>query len=150
MAKFLKRLVGTYEEKDFLMQICMDKFTVDSKSNYSSVYLEFKRGDRIERSNFFNLKEGPNEVQLNEKFNMMSLFFEKKDSKPLEYQEKVCQFRMLGTTENKVEVLLGEKTFDVCLYVHRLRHKLELPLTDGKLPRNVLTLLLSIVLPARM
>lgn len=57
---------------------------------------------------------------------------------------------MFGTTENKVQVLLGEKEFDVHLYVNRVRHNLELQLTDGKLPRNSLQLSLSIVVPSRM
>jgi hypothetical protein len=81
---------------------------------------------------------------------MVSLFFEKKDTKPLEYQEKLCSMRMFGVTDNKVEVLLGEKTFDVCLYANRVNHKLEIPLTEGKLPRNALVLILSIVVPSRM
>ena len=111
----------------------MDSFRVNSGSNYSHVHLEFKRGDRCERSNFFELVEGDNDVTIGYTVNMLSVFFEKKDSKPLEYQEKLCSFRMFGTTSNGVEVLLGEKTFDVCLYANRVFHKLEIPLTEGKL-----------------
>ena len=83
-------------------------------------------------------------------FNMQSVFFEKKDSKPLEYQEKLCSVKMFGTTENGVEILLGQKEFDVCLYANRVNHRLEIQLTDGKLPRNSLAIILSIVVPSRM
>ena len=150
MAKFLKRLVGTYEEKDMLLQVCLDSFKVTSRSNFYQCSVEFKRGDRVERSNFFNLKEGENDVRLENTFNMMSIFFEEKDSKPLKYQEKMCSFKMVGTTENKVEVTLGEKQFDVSLYCNRKQHKVELALVDGKLPRNSLQISLSILPPSRM
>ena len=40
---------------------------------------------------------------------------------------------MCGITENKVEVVLGEKELDVSLYANRVKHIVELMLVDGKL-----------------
>lgn len=44
--KHLKRAFGSYEEKEFVMQIKFDKFSGESKKHYTNIYFEFKRGDR--------------------------------------------------------------------------------------------------------
>ena len=50
MAKFLKRLVGSYEEKNLLMQITLDKLECVTKQAYLRLFIEFKRGDKVERT----------------------------------------------------------------------------------------------------
>ena len=50
MAKFFKRLVGGYEEKELLMQMTLDKLQSVSNSSYKKIFIEFKRGDKVERS----------------------------------------------------------------------------------------------------
>jgi hypothetical protein len=68
---------------------------------------------------------GPNNFPINQTFNMTSLFFEKKDVKVPEYQEKLCVFKMYGLSfPDKKLVMLGEKEIDVSLYVNRVGHSL--------------------------
>jgi hypothetical protein len=50
MAKFFKRLVGGYEEKELLMQTTLDKLQCVSKQPYLKLFIEFKRGDKVERT----------------------------------------------------------------------------------------------------
>jgi hypothetical protein len=108
-----------------------------------------KRGDREEKTPDREvISIGENNLQLGLAFNMMSVFFEKKDVKIPEYQEKTFNFKAYGTlqSENKV-VLLGEKTIDLSIYINRIKHSLQLYLSDGHLSRNTLFLTLSILEP---
>ena len=62
--------MGTYEEKDYLLQVRLESFKVTSLSAFHNAHVEFKRGDRTERSNFFELVLGENDVVLDSIFNM--------------------------------------------------------------------------------
>ena len=50
MAKFLKRAFGGYEEKQLLMQMTLDKIQCVSKQPYMRLFIEFKRGEKVERT----------------------------------------------------------------------------------------------------
>ena len=50
MAKFFKRLTGGYEEKQLLMQMTIEKLQCVSKQPYTRLFIEFKRGDKVEKT----------------------------------------------------------------------------------------------------
>jgi len=76
MAKFLKRLAGGYVEKELLMQITLDKLQCVSKQAYLKLFIEFKRGDKVERTECpVQLAAGETSTQINQTFNKLSIFY---------------------------------------------------------------------------
>ena len=90
-------MTGGYVEKELLMQITLDKLQCFSKQSYLKLFIEFKRGDKVERTECpVQLAAGETSTSINQTFNKLSIFYEKKDAKKPEYQEKLTTIRLFG------------------------------------------------------
>ncbi len=76
MAKFLNRWAGGYVEKELLMQITLDRLQCISKQSYLKLFIEFKRGDKVERTECpVQLAVGETTTSINQTFNKLSIFY---------------------------------------------------------------------------
>ena len=50
MSKFFDRITGTYVEQDMAIHTYIDNIFTSSKTAYKKCYIQFKRGEMIERS----------------------------------------------------------------------------------------------------
>lgn len=50
MSKFFDRLTGKFEKTDMMIYTFIDKFYTSSKQGYKKCYIQFTRGDLVERS----------------------------------------------------------------------------------------------------
>ena len=97
MAKFLKKLAGGYVDKELLIQITVDKLQCFSKQSYLKLFIEFKRGDKVERTECpVQIAAGETSTSINQTFNKLSIFSEKKDAKKPEFLEKLMEIRLFG------------------------------------------------------
>ena len=97
MAKFLKKLAGGYVDKELLIQITVDKLQCFSKQSYLKLFIEFKRGDKVERTECpVQIAAGETNTPINQTFNKLSIFSEKKDAKKPEFLEKLMEIRLFG------------------------------------------------------
>jgi len=102
---------------------------------YKKCYIQFKRGELIERSEqTFDIAAGDKVVTpINEIFRKESVFYRKKDSKIPEYQEKQMEIRIFGVADSGMPVSLGFKVFNVSNYAGRTKHKMVVYLDESPL-----------------
>lgn len=76
MAKFLKRALGNYQERELVVSLVVEKFNAKSKEAYSNVFVEFKRGDKQQRlGNKLNIPAGESSSALGLTFSTYSTFY---------------------------------------------------------------------------
>lgn len=89
MSKFFDRITGTYVEQDMAIFTFIDHIFTASKTTYKKCYIQFKRGEMIERSQkTFDIAAGEIVTPITQLFSKQSVFYRKKDSKVPEYQPK--------------------------------------------------------------
>ena len=146
MSKFFDRITGTFVEQEMTLFTYIDRIFTSSKTGYKRCYIQFKRGEMIERSEqTFDIAPGEVVTQISQIFSKQSIFYRKKDSKIPEYQAKQMEIRIFGQSEGGLPVSLGFKTFNVSNYVSRIRHKMEICLDESTLQRNKLHLQVTIL-----
>ena len=97
MDKFLKKALGSYVDKELLIQITVDKLQCVSKQSYVKLYIEFQRGDKKEKTECpVQIAAGETNTPINQTFNKLSIFSEKKDAKKPEYLEKKMGIKLFG------------------------------------------------------
>ena len=86
MARFLKRLAGNYDEVKLMMHVHAEKLKCNTKDAYKLIYLEFKRGDKIEKSEKLGeIPTGDSEVVLGKSFSKLSQFYREQKVTPDKY-----------------------------------------------------------------
>jgi hypothetical protein len=76
MSRFLKRLVGNYEQEELLITIQGFQLKIDSPAPFDNLCLEFKRGDRTDKStSLVNIDEGEGEYPITCTYNKLSVFY---------------------------------------------------------------------------
>jgi hypothetical protein len=79
------------------MQMTLDKLQCISKQPYLKLFIEFKRGDKVERTECpVQIAAGETITPINQTFNKLSIFYQKKDAKKPEFQEKLTTIRLFG------------------------------------------------------
>ena len=146
MSRFLKRLVGNYVEQELLMNIVVTKLTCKAPKAFTSLVLEFKRGDKVERSlPCGSVNQGEGEYEINWTFNKVSMFRKEQDTNPPKWLQKEASILVYGISDKKT--LLGEVTLDVAPYCMMMKQKIQLKLEGGSLKKAKLDIVMSIISP---
>lgn len=146
MSKFFDRFTGTYVETDMVIFTYVDKLLSTSSMGYKKCYIQFKRGEQIERSQqTFDVQKGDQQTSINQIFQKQSVFYKKKDSRVAEYQEKLLEIRIFGTADNGIPTCLGSKVLNVANYAGRKKHRMEFNLDQSPFAKSTLHMQMTIV-----
>lgn len=76
MAKYLKRLIGNYEQEELVVSISVFRIRTMAQAVFKDVFLEIRRRDKNERSApLCTLRAGPGDYPINFMYNKLSVFY---------------------------------------------------------------------------
>ena len=122
MQKLVSRFIGNVYQEQLLIYIEKVQLTINTKNEYSGVYVEFSRRNYIDRTECLQFRQTKDLRPLNfkKKFIKHSQFYKDKNTKYPSYQEKMITLRAFSLGQHGPE-LLGKKTIDISNNVGRVR-----------------------------
>ena len=142
MQKILQRLIGNVYQEQLLIYIEKIQLTIETKTEFSSVYVEFSRRNYMDRTECLEIRQTKDRRPLSFKKNFIkhSQFYKDKNTNYPSYQEKKITLQVFGLGQKGWE-LLGKKSIDISNNVGRVRQDFSLELESKE---NQVNLRLSV------